>query len=156
LHSIPASFASSATGVGKIYASPRTCPSIRPARSSFIGEDKVSAPIRIYHGVADDYTPIAACREYVERVSRTGVDAKLYEFPDARHGFDAPALPPMLLLPRVQNSSRCRLLEEAPGVIVDAATRQPASGRDSCVTYGATVGYDPRAHRAAIAAVKES
>ncbi|HEU5323120.1 MAG TPA: dienelactone hydrolase family protein [Methylomirabilota bacterium] len=119
-----------------------------------LDEEKVSAPIRIFHGTADDWTPVAPCRDYVERVSRAGVDARLHELAGARHGFDVPTLPGSLLLPRVQNGSRCRLREEAAGVFVDPATGHPPSS-EACLTLGATVGYDGRAHRAAGAAVKE-
>jgi len=115
----------------------------------------VSAPIRIFHGTADDYTPIGPCREYVERLSRAGVDVRIHEFAGAHHGFDVPSLPAALRLPLVQNGSACRIRETAPGVFVDDATGQPFSGREACVTRGATVGYDPRAHRAAIGMVKE-
>jgi len=120
-----------------------------------IDEEKVSAPIRIFHGTADDYTPIGPCREYVERLSRAGVDVRIHEFAGAHHGFDVPSLPAALRLPLVQNGSACRIRETAPGVFVDDATGQPFSGREACVTRGATVGYDPRAHRAAIGMVKE-
>ncbi len=126
-----------------------------PCSSQLIDEEKVSAPIRIFHGTADDWTPIGPCREYVERLSRAGVDAKLYEFPGAYHGFDVPTLPPSLYLPRVQNGGQCRILEKSPGEFVDPRTGQPASESRGCVTLGATVGYDGRAERAASAAVKE-
>jgi dienelactone hydrolase len=120
-----------------------------------LDEDKVAAPIRIFHGAADDWTPIGPCREYVERVARSGVDARILALANAHHGFDVPSLPGSLYLPRVQNGSRCGVREETPGVFVEAATGQPVSGRGPCVTLGATVGYHAQAHRAAIAGVKE-
>ncbi len=38
---------------------------------------------------------------------------------------------------------------------MDAAAGAPLSERPACVTYGATVGYQARAHREAVAAVEE-
>ena len=80
---------------------------------------------------------------------------KLLELPGALHAFDVPTLPPWLYLPKVQNGSRRRMREETPGAFVETILGRPASGRDACVTFGATVGYDAGAHRAAISAVKE-
>jgi len=43
-----------------------------------LGEEDVSdRPIRIFNGEADDWTPIRPCREYVERLRRSGKDAAL-------------------------------------------------------------------------------
>ena len=120
------------------------------------GEAEVKAPIRIFHGAADDWTPVAPCRDYVGRLRQAGVDAELIELPGAHHGFDVPTLPASLWLPNVQSSSRChRVVEGAPGEFVDGATGRPAVANDPCVTRGATVGYDPGAQRAAIAGVTQ-
>ena len=44
----------------------------------FIGDDDVAdSPIRIFHGAADDYVPVAPCRAYVERLRQHGKDAAL-------------------------------------------------------------------------------
>jgi len=40
----------------------------------------VDGVLRIFHGLADDWTPVGPCREYVERLTRAGVDAKVHEF----------------------------------------------------------------------------
>ena len=111
-------------------------------------------PIRIFHGEADDWTPIAPCREYVERLRRAGVDAQMIGFPGAHHGFDVPGQSGALLS-KVQNGSACRLVERSPGIIVHHGSGAPVTRADPCVRRGATVGYEPRAQRAAIAAVKE-
>ncbi len=117
-------------------------------------EARVGAPIRIFHGAADDWTPIGPCREYVERLRRAGADAELVELPGALHGFDVPSLPGSLYLPAVQNGSACRVVERTPGVFVHAATGSPATTNDPCIGRGATVGYPPQAQRAAIDGVK--
>lgn len=118
-------------------------------------ETRVSAPIRIFHGSADDWTPIAPCREYVERLRSAGVDAHLIELPGAFHAFDVPTLPSSLYLPKVQNGARCRTVERAPGAFVDAETGRPAVAGSPCVGLGATVGYHAPSQQAAATAVKE-
>jgi dienelactone hydrolase len=117
-------------------------------------ETRVSAPIRIFHGVADDWTPIAPCHDYVDRMRRGGADARMVELPGALHAFDVPSLPSSLYLPAVQNGSACRVVERTPGAFFHADTGRPAVSNDPCVGRGATVGYDARAQRAAIDGVK--
>jgi dienelactone hydrolase len=49
-------------------------------------EDRVSgAPIRIFHGVADDWTLMGPCKAYIEHLRQAGKDATLIEYPDAHH-----------------------------------------------------------------------
>ena len=58
---------------------------------TLIGDTDVSGvPIRMFHGAADDYVPVAPCRAYVERLRAAGNDARLTEFADAHHGYDNP------------------------------------------------------------------
>ena len=45
-------------------------------------------PIRILHGVEDDYNPIAPCKSYVERAQAAGANVQLFEYPGGQHGFD--------------------------------------------------------------------
>jgi dienelactone hydrolase len=41
--------------------------------TTFIDDENVAdAPIRIFHGTADDYVPVAHCRSYVERLRKAG------------------------------------------------------------------------------------
>jgi len=123
-----------------------------PCMTSFIDDEQVSErPVRIFHGTADDYTPIEPCRRYVERLQRVRKDVQLTEYPGAHHGFDRAA---PRYLPQVQNPSRC-FLEERPGaVLVNRDTGQQWSFNDPCLSRGATVGYDPRAYEEALKAVK--
>jgi len=50
---------------------------------TLIGDTDVSGvPIRMFHGAADDYVPVAPCRAYVERLRAVGKDVQLTEFAD--------------------------------------------------------------------------
>jgi dienelactone hydrolase len=50
-------------------------PFYAPCSATYIGDEDVSdAPIRLFHGSADDYTPVAPCRAYVERLRKAGKD----------------------------------------------------------------------------------
>ena len=58
---------------------------------TLIGDTDVSGvPIRMFHGSADDYVPVAPCRAYVERLRAAGNDVRLTEFADAHHAYDNP------------------------------------------------------------------
>ena len=108
-------------------------------------------PIRIFHGTADDWTPVEACREYVARLHRAGKDAALFEYANAGHSFDNDTLPSHLALPDALNTRNCVFVERAGG-IVDAAGR--LAGVDSpCYARGASIGYSADARRQAVADV---
>ncbi|MBI2467834.1 MAG: dienelactone hydrolase family protein [Candidatus Rokubacteria bacterium] len=117
------------------------------------GDDVSDRPIRIFHGTADDWTPIGPCREYAERLRRAGRDVELREYPGAQHAFDAPRPPGPRRLARAINPSRCAFVEREPGAVVNPATGRPPGSDDPCWTRGATVAYDPDARRRAQQAV---
>jgi dienelactone hydrolase len=120
---------------------------IRLADEEGIGQ----APIRIFHGTSDDWTPINPCREYVGRLRGAGKDAAMFEYPGAGHGFDNNLSSPPQALPGVVNPSRCAFVERE-GKIVDETGR--LAGFDSpCVFRGASIGYGPDAHQQAVADV---
>lgn len=52
-------------------------------------EDLAAKPVRIFHGDADNYNPVAPCKAYVERLRAAGKDVRLTEYPGAHHVFDA-------------------------------------------------------------------
>lgn len=110
-------------------------------------------PIRLFHGSADDYVPVAPCRSYVERLRRTGKDIQLTEYPNAHHGFDASMLQAPLRLAHAQTTGRCDLREQAHGQVVNRETGRPFTYADACVGHGATVAFDAEAYAAARAAV---
>ena len=121
----------------------------------FIDDTRVVArPIRIFHGEADDYVPIAPCREYVARLAAAGKDAKLTGYPEAFHAFDAHYLPVTMRLPNAQKIVDCRIEEKPAGTFINLDTGKPFTRADACTGRGATVGYNAKAHAAAIADVK--
>ena len=113
-----------------------------------------SAPVRVFHGRLDDWTPIAPCREYVERVRASGGAIELTEYPLAYHGFDNPRAPARVRLERAMNPARCVFVEQADGAVLNRETGRPYTYRDPCWTVGVTVGYEPGAYSDALAAVK--
>lgn len=118
-------------------------------------EDVADKPIRLFHGSADDYVPIAPCRAYVERLKTKGKDVQLTEYPGAGHVFDGRAYKTPLKLEKAQTARHCQLEESADGVIVNAKTQQPFTWSDPCVEYGPTIGYDEKASTDARRAVRE-
>ena len=119
------------------------------------GLDVVDKPIRIYHGAADDYIPVAECRLRVDQLRKAGKDAVLTEYADAHHVFDNPGFP-LAKVPQVQTTRNCPPLEEVDGQIMDSQTRQPFSYASApCVERGATAGYNPIAHANAVRDVSE-
>jgi dienelactone hydrolase len=123
--------------------------------ATFVDDEQVSdRPIRIFHGTADDYTPIGPCREYVERLRRAGRDVQLIEYPGAQHAFDSPGRVPSLYLPLLVNPSRCFFVEQTPGVVVHRDSGRPVDFKDACFSRGVTLGYDARAHADATRSIK--
>jgi len=113
----------------------------------FAGDEDVAAkPIRIYHGSADDYVPVAPCRSYVGRLRTAGKDAQLTEYADAHHVFDGRIFRKPVTPPKAQRTGRCRLEEAAGGRVINSETRQTFSYSDPCVDYGPTIAYNAKAH----------
>lgn len=132
-------------------------PFYAPCSATYIGNEDVSdAPIRLFHGSADDYTPVAPCREYVERLRKAGKDVALTEYADAHHAFDNPLLREgPQLAPTAQTMRGCTIVEEPQGVLVNAVTKERFTMRDPCVERGPHLGYSAAATAAATQAVQE-
>ncbi|WP_233862595.1 dienelactone hydrolase family protein [Paraburkholderia adhaesiva] len=118
-------------------------------------EDVVARPVRIFQGTADNYNPVASCRDYVERLKTKVDDVQLTEYDGASHFFDARALKQPQQLSQAQTTRNCRIVEAETGLLVDAKTRQPFSYSDSCIERGTTIAYDENAAIKAKAAVGE-
>jgi dienelactone hydrolase len=127
-----------------------------PCNTTFRGdEDLADKPIRIFHGSADDYVPIAPCRTYVERLKAKGKDVQLTEYAGAGHVFDGRMFKKPLKLEKAQTARRCECAEAENGVIVNVKTKQPFTWADPCVEYGPTVAYNEKAATEAKKAVKD-
>ena len=123
----------------------------------FIGDSDVSpAPIRQFHGAADDYVPVAPCRPYFERLRAAGRDVVLTEYPGAHHGYDNPLGNTTPTVSKGAQSVRaCNLKEEPLGTIINAETGQPFTYKDPCVQIDPHTGYNEAAANATRKAVKD-
>ena len=125
--------------------------------TTFIGDTDLSpAPIRQFHGAADDYVPVAPCRPYFERLRAAGRDVQLTEYPDAHHGYDNPLGNKTPSVAKGSQSVRaCKLKEEPLGTIINAETGQPFTYKDPCVQIDPHTGYNETAANATRKAVKD-
>lgn len=103
------------------------------------------APMRIFHGTADDWLPIEPCREYVERMQAAGHDVALFEYEGAHHGFDEVTLGPIPMMMLSPLSPRNCAFHEENGQIIDPDTGDVAGVESTCVESGVTAAYDPEA-----------
>ena len=123
--------------------------------TTYIGDEQISeGPIRIFHGKADNWTPIEACRKYVERLRKRGKDVQLVEYPGAYHAFDAPG-DFIRQFPNATGLGTCECEERPGGIVVNRATGEPWKPSDTCATKGTTIGGNPQARSETIKAVKE-
>ncbi len=122
----------------------------------FVGDEDVSPrPIRIHHGAADNYVPVAPCRGYVARLKAKGADVSLTEYPGAHHVFDGRSFRKPVVAAKSQSTRNCELAEAKGGVVVNVRTGQPFTYADPCVELGPTIAYDEKAHAAAVRSIKE-
>lgn len=131
-----------------------------PCYITYREDDRVTGkPIRLFHGAADDYVPVGACRAYVERLRKRGVDISLTEYPGAHHTYDNFRLPndgTPIQRPQAQTLRNCELAEGEDGVIFNVRTGRPFDiHTDPCVERGPHVGYDASATSATLHAVKD-
>jgi dienelactone hydrolase len=126
-----------------------------PCNVSYAQDDRVTGkPIRMYHGIADDYVSIEPCRTYTARLKQAGADVVLTEYPDAHHAYDVFTLPASQRNANAQTTRNCLLREGEKGQILNAKTGQPYSlANDACVEQGPHVGYNEAAHKATVQAV---
>src|SRR5215470_15972070 len=115
--------------------------------ATLIGEADVSkAPIRQFHGLADDWVTVAPCRPYFERLRAAGRDVKLIEYPGAHQSYDNPLGSKVPAVFRDAQSTRdCVLKEEPRGVIINAQTGQPFTYKDPCIALNPHTGFNEAA-----------
>jgi dienelactone hydrolase len=118
--------------------------------------DVAEQPIRIFHGMPDDYNPVASCKAYVERLRGAKHDVVLTEYPDAQHGFDTPLnVGTVQVSTNAQTVRACTIREADGGILINAATQRPFSYKDDCVQLNPHVGGNAEATAAARVAVTE-
>lgn len=116
----------------------------------FLDETRLApAPVRVFHGLADDYNLAATARDYVRRLQAAGMDATIMEYAEAHHGFDNPLTTTPSLAIGSQTVRNCVVVEAEPGVLVNRATGRPFSYDDACVERNPHVGGHPEAGMAA-------
>jgi dienelactone hydrolase len=126
-----------------------------PCITTFVDDTEVSdRPIRMFHGVSDDYVEIGPCRDYLARLQKTAKDVKMVEFPDTWHAFDYLNLPPVPTVVQSAQTTHCSLKEEPLGTIVNTQTRMPFTYQDQCVGRSPHVAYSATSTRATEDAVK--
>jgi dienelactone hydrolase len=125
--------------------------------TSYAGEtDIAERPIRIFHGIPDDYNPVASCKPYIQRLRETGRDVALTEYPDAQHGFDTPLnVGAVIVATGAQTVRGCKIREAEGGVLLNVSTQQPFSYKDECVQLNPHVGGNAEATQAARLAVTD-
>ena len=114
--------------------------------TTYFGDTEVAdKPIRIFHGMSDDYDPVASCKAYVARLLEAGRDIVLTEYPDSEHGFDAGLLgiSSRTVSVNAQTVRHCHIRESDDGVLMNADTHEPFTYRDSCVELSPHVGGNP-------------
>jgi dienelactone hydrolase len=128
-----------------------------PCNVRYAEDDRTSGkPIRLFHGIADDYVSIEPCRAYAERLKKAGADVALAEYPGAYHAYDNFTLAQPVKFPDAQTTRRCWLEEGRGGHVVNSKTGQPYDlDKDPCVEKGPQVAYNAAAHQATVTAVKE-
>lgn len=127
-----------------------------PCNVQYRDDDKVTgAPIRLFHGIADDYVSIAPCRDYVERLKRAGANVSLTEYPDTYHAYDNALLSPPIQIPQAQTTRNCTLREGDNGQVLNAKTGAVYTLADPCVEHGPHIGYNQAAYEATVKAVRE-
>lgn len=118
------------------------------------GLDVGPAPIRVFHGEADDWTRADICRSYIEQLAAAGHDAVFTGYPGARHGFDNEYAEDLAVTGGAESSRDCRRAE-VDGRIVNADTGAPFTYDDACVARGASVQYNSKAAAMARNAVRD-
>ena len=102
---------------------PTSIPFYPECDTAFVDDvDVTDAPIRIFHGVADDYVSLARCRSYVERLRKAGKNVELTEYAGRYYVFDGAQFKAPLTLPEAQTTRNCQLEEIANGIVVNSQT----------------------------------
>jgi dienelactone hydrolase len=126
-----------------------------PCITTFIGDTDVSDhPIRMFHGISDDYVEIGPCRDYFARLQASGKDVRMTEFPDTWHAFDSLNLPATPTVTQNAQTTHCALKEDPVGTIINTETHMPFTYADHCMGRNPHVAYSATSTHATEEAVK--
>ena len=126
-----------------------------PCITTYIGDTDVSDhPIRMFHGISDDYVEIGPCRDYFARLKGIAKDIQMTEYPDTWHAYDAPLLPSSPTIVQNGQTTHCVLKEDPVGTIINTATQKPFTYADACVGRNPHVAYSASSTHATEDAVK--
>jgi dienelactone hydrolase len=126
-----------------------------PCDMTLIGDTDVSDnPTMIFHGVSDDWTPIAPCQAYVARLQQSSKNVKLIAFPDTWHAYDFPQLPTTPTVAKNAYIPLCTLVEEPLGTMMNTETKMPFTYNDTCIGRDPHMAYSVTSTRATEDAVK--
>lgn len=125
-----------------------------------------TSPILFIHGDADDFTPIAPCRDYAQRIREAGTPVRFEVIPGAQHKFDSDDLSRHYLRSAARTKADCPIEIDVDTLAAfDRNTGARLRGADfqqamrDCRATGATVegNRDARdqAARAALAFLRE-
>jgi hypothetical protein len=127
-----------------------------PCNVTYHDDEKTTGrPIRLFHGIADNWVSIEPCQVYVARLKKSGVDALLTEYPGATHAYDAFMLKEPMQFPQAQTGRHCLLAEGDAGQILNSKTGAPFSLNDPCIEKGTIVAYNEEATKGTTESVKE-
>jgi dienelactone hydrolase len=102
--------------------------------AQFPERHRVSAPVRIHTGEADDWTPAKPCADLAAALKASGQDVAIDVYPAAHHAFDQAQ--GHVYLPKVGNAAGCfPALTSILGPVI--------SGTPSCLKRGATISGNP-------------
>lgn len=104
----------------------------------------------MFHGAEDDYDPARVCEAYIERLRKAGRDAEMTVYPNADHAFDLPFDMPRTVAKGAQTVRACRIVDDARGRLIHAATEAEFSFNDACVQLDPHVGSNAEARESAV------
>lgn len=107
----------------------------------FPERNRVSAPLRIHTGEADDWTPAKPCAELAAALKAAGQDVAINVYPGAHHAFDQALR--AAYLPAVNNGSNC--FPQLASILGPLPTGAQRGMPPPCVKRGATVAGNPQA-----------
>ncbi len=110
-------------------------PFYAPCNTRYREDDQLTGrPIRMFHGSADNWVPVASCRDYVKRLQTGGADIQLTEYSRAQHAFDNYLTPVRDMAdPRHPGAARSTKRMVEPSSIARQGDRSPSKTNASNV-----------------------